>query len=48
VEAGHDRFITPDLMNYVFQRYLTLLPLPFTEVLGLGRVVPANAQESFC
>ena len=47
VEAGHDRF-TPDLMNYVFQRYLTLLPLPFTEVLGLGRVVPANAQESFC
>src|SRR5271170_2753793 len=25
VEAGHDRF-SPDLMNYIFQRYLSLLP----------------------
>jgi starch phosphorylase len=47
VEAGHDRF-TPDLMNYALQRYLSLLPLPFNEVLALGRVTPANAQESFC
>jgi starch phosphorylase len=47
VEAGHDRF-TPDLMNFALQRYLTLLPLPLSEVLGLGRVAPTNAQEPFC
>ncbi len=47
VEAGHDRF-TPDLMNYALQRYLGQLPLPFTEVLALGRVTPANPQEPFC
>jgi glycogen phosphorylase len=47
VEAGHDRF-TPDLMNYALQRYLSQLPLPFTEVLALGRVTPANPQEPFC
>jgi starch phosphorylase len=47
VEAGHDRF-SPDLMNYAFQRYLSLLPISFIEILGLGRVVPANALESFC
>jgi starch phosphorylase len=47
VEAGHDRF-TPDLMNYALQRYLSLLPLPLTEVLALGRVTPANPQEPFC
>ena len=47
VEAGHDRF-TPDLMNYALQRYLSQLPLPFAEVLALGRVTPANPQEPFC
>ncbi len=47
VEAGHDRF-SPDLMNYALQRYLTILPLPLNEVLGLGRVTPSNAQETFC
>jgi glycogen phosphorylase len=47
VEAGHDRF-SPDLMNFALQRYLTILPLPLNEVLGLGRVMPANAQETFC
>ncbi|HEY4416201.1 MAG TPA: alpha-glucan family phosphorylase [Verrucomicrobiae bacterium] len=47
VEAGHDRF-TPDLMNYALQRYLTLLPLPFNDILALGRVNPANAIEPFC
>ena len=47
VEAGHDRF-TPDLMNYALQRYLGLLPVPFPEILSLGRVHPENAQETFC
>ncbi len=47
VEAGHDRF-SPDLMNYAMQRYLSQLPLPFIEILGLGRVHPENAQETFC
>jgi starch phosphorylase len=47
VEAGHDRF-SPDLMNYAMQRYLSQLPLTFTEILGLGRVHPENAQETFC
>ncbi len=41
VEAGHDRF-TPDLMNYALQRYLSQLPLPFAEVLALGRVTPGQ------
>jgi starch phosphorylase len=47
VEAGHDRF-SPDLMNYALQRYLTQFPLPLNDVLGLGRVMPANAAETFC
>jgi len=47
VEAGHDRF-TPDLMNYAFQRYLTLLTVPISDVLSLGRVTPANSHEPFC
>lgn len=47
VEAGHDRF-NPDLMNYALQRYLTQLSIPFADVMALGRVTPANAQEPFC
>jgi starch phosphorylase len=47
VEAGHDRF-SPDLMNYAMQRYCAQLPVPFADILGLGRVNPQNAQETFC
>jgi starch phosphorylase len=47
VEAGHDRF-TPDLMNYALQRYAAQLPIPFKDILALGRVTPENAQEPFC
>jgi alpha-glucan phosphorylase-like protein len=47
VEAGHDRF-SPDLMNYAMQRYCAQLSLPFADILGLGRVNPQNAQETFC
>jgi len=47
VEAGHDRF-TPDLMNYAMQRYCAHLSVPFADILGLGRVNPANVQETFC
>jgi starch phosphorylase len=47
VEAGHDRF-TPDLMNYSMQRYCAQLSVSFTDILGLGRVNPQNAQETFC
>jgi starch phosphorylase len=47
VEAGHDRF-NADLMNYALQRYLTRLTIPFNDIMALGRVVPTNAQESFC
>lgn len=47
VEAGHDRF-SPDLMDYAMHRYRTQLPMPFGEVLKLGRVNPQNGQEPFC
>ena len=47
VEAGHDRF-TPALMDYAMQGYRALLPVPFTDIMGLGRVNPADALESFC
>ena len=47
VEAGHDRF-SPDLMNYSMQRYCSQLPVPWTDILGLGRVDPKDALESFC
>jgi starch phosphorylase len=47
VEAGHDRF-SPELMNYALQRYLTLLPIPFKDMLAFGRVTPENALEPFC
>ena len=47
VEAGHDRF-SPELMEYAMHRYCAQLGLPWTEVLGLGRVNPANGGEPFC
>lgn len=47
VEAGHDRF-TPDLMNYALQRFLGQLPVPFNDLMAMGRVNPANASEPFC
>jgi starch phosphorylase len=47
VEAGHDRF-SPDLMDYAMQRYRAQIPVPFAELMKLGRVNPQNLQEPFC
>jgi starch phosphorylase len=47
VEAGHDRF-SPDLMDYAMQRYRSQIPVPFAELMKLGRVNPQNLQEPFC
>jgi starch phosphorylase len=47
VEAGHDRF-SPAMMDYGLHSYRTLLPVPWTDILGLGRVDPKNADEPFC
>jgi starch phosphorylase len=47
VEAGHDRF-TPAMMDYALHSYRALLPVPWTDILGLGRVDPKNADEPFC
>jgi starch phosphorylase len=47
VEAGHDRFTT-ELMDYAMHHYRKAFPVPFEEILGLGRVKPADARETFC
>src|SRR5664280_2182404 len=47
VEAGHDRF-APELMDYALHGYRALLPVPFTEIMALGRVYPEKADEPFC
>ncbi|HVU08637.1 MAG TPA: alpha-glucan family phosphorylase [Verrucomicrobiae bacterium] len=47
VEAGHDRF-SPGLMDYSFQAYRAQLPAPWPDIVGLGRVNPADANEPFC
>jgi glycogen phosphorylase len=47
VEAGHDRF-APELMDFAFMLYQHQLPVPFQDILPLGRVHPENAQEPFC
>ena len=47
VEAGHDRF-SPNLMNYALHRYAAQLGIPFSEIMALGRVKPADEQEPFC
>ncbi|MCX6905303.1 MAG: alpha-glucan family phosphorylase, partial [Verrucomicrobia bacterium] len=41
VEAGHDRF-TQDLMHYSLHKLATRLKIPFADLMGLGRVDPAN------
>ena len=47
VEAGHDRF-TQDLMHYSLHKLATRLKIPFADLMGLGRVDPANGNEPFC
>jgi glycogen phosphorylase len=47
VEAGHDRF-TPGMMDYALHSYRTLLPVPWPDLMGLGRVNPQDANEPFC
>jgi len=47
VEAGHDRF-SPELLHYAMQRYLSSQTIPFTEIVGMGRVKPEDAHETFC
>ncbi len=47
VEAGHDRF-SPDLMEYAMHRYRTQLPVPFAQLMELGRVNPKDLTEPFC
>ena len=47
VEAGHDRF-SPNLMDYALKSYLAHFGAPLAEILALGRVNPANKEESFC
>src|ERR1700722_18602358 len=46
VEAGHDRF-SQGLMDYALQSFRQKLPVPFEDILALGRVDPRNPQESF-
>src|SRR5512136_1413798 len=47
VEAGHDRF-SPDLMDYALHRFSKTLPVPWRELMQLGRVNPQNPHEPFC
>src|SRR5437016_7168503 len=47
VEAGHDRF-TPVLMDYALNKMRSILKLTPEDLLGLGRVNPANKEEPFC
>jgi glycogen phosphorylase len=47
VEAGHDRF-SSDLMDYAMHRFRTQIPVPFHEVMKLGRVKPDDRREPFC
>jgi starch phosphorylase len=47
VEAGHDRF-SPELMRYAMHVIQPQITPSFSELLALGRVNPANENESFC
>jgi len=47
VQAGHDRF-SADLLDYALHRFSQSIPVPFSELVQLGRVNPKNAQEPFC
>ena len=46
VEAGHDRF-SQGLMDYALQLFRQQLPVPFEDILALGRVNPQDPLESF-
>ena len=47
VAAGHDRF-SPELMEYAFAGYRSLLGMDAHQFLGYGRTHPDNPDESFC
>jgi starch phosphorylase len=47
VEAGHDRF-SHALMDYALKGFLSQMPMPFVDVMALGRVDPTDADEPFC
>jgi len=47
VEAGHDRFGS-DLIQYAAGKFSEQLRLSHQELMGLGRVNPADAKEPFC
>jgi len=44
VEAGHDRF-SPSLMDFALHQFRTLLPVPFSEIMALGRVIPRTTTS---
>ena len=47
VEAGHDRF-SSDLMSFAANKFGASLKLTHQELMGLGRVNPADKEEPFC
>jgi starch phosphorylase len=47
VEAGHDRF-SRDLVNYTLNKLQSQIKLSLDDLMALGRVNPADAQEQFC
>jgi alpha-glucan phosphorylase-like protein len=47
VEAGHDRF-SPELMQYVMQKFQPEVTPSFDALMALGRVDPNDRQEPFC
>jgi glycogen phosphorylase len=47
VEAGHDRF-SPSLVRYALHRLQPQITQSFSDLLALGRVDPADENESFC
>ncbi len=47
VEAGHDRF-SCDLLKYAGHKFSRQLQLTQDQLMGLGRVRPADATEPFC
>jgi len=47
VEAGHDRF-SSELMGFAANKFCANLKLSHQELMGLGRVNPADEREPFC
>ena len=47
VEAGHDRF-GKDLVSFALVKMTSQLKLNLDQMMGLGRVDPKNADETFC